>query len=71
MGAFQAGLDITETRGRYPRVATLPFDPTYKLMAAFTRTAGPGGAERVRCFVKGAAPATRASVNALRQVPAG
>ena len=35
--AHKAGLDIDATRERYPRVATLPFDPTYKLMAAFTR----------------------------------
>src|SRR4051812_4226164 len=51
--AHKAGLDIDGTRERYPRLATLPFDPTYKLMAAFT-DAGDG---TVRCFVKGAAPA--------------
>ena len=34
----KAGLDIDATRERYPRLATLPFDPTYKLMATFTRT---------------------------------
>ena len=33
----KAGLDIEATRARYPRLATLPFDPTYKLMAAFAR----------------------------------
>jgi Ca2+-transporting ATPase len=38
-------------------VATLPFDPTYKLMAAFTATTGAAGQPVVRCFVKGAAPA--------------
>ena len=43
--AHKAGLDLDATRERYPRVATLPFDPTYKLMAAFTgtRTARDGG----------------------------
>jgi P-type Ca2+ transporter type 2C len=50
--AHKAGLDVDATRERFPRLATLPFDPTYKLMAAFTHTA-----EGVRCFVKGAAPA--------------
>jgi Ca2+-transporting ATPase len=50
--AHKAGLDVEATRERFPRLATLPFDPTYKLMAAFTRTA-----DGVRCFVKGAAPA--------------
>ena len=32
----KAGLDIDATRERCPRLATLPFDPTYKLMATFT-----------------------------------
>jgi P-type Ca2+ transporter type 2C len=55
--AHKAGLDLDGTRGRYPRRATLPFDPTYKLMAVFTQTTDPDGKEIVRCFVKGAAPA--------------
>ena len=33
--AHKAGLDIDATRERLPRLATLPFDPTYKLMATF------------------------------------
>src|SRR6201987_5862660 len=53
--AYKAGLDIEETRRRPPRLATLAFDPTYKLMAAFTSDASDEG--KVRCFVKGAAPA--------------
>jgi P-type Ca2+ transporter type 2C len=55
--AHKAGLDVDGTRERYPRLATLPFDPTYKLMAAFTKTTGVSGSEVVRCYVKGAAPA--------------
>ena len=55
--AHKAGLDLDATRERYPRVATLPFDPTYKLMAAFTRVSDDQGKAIVRCFVKGAAPA--------------
>ena len=55
--AHKAGLDIDATRDRYPRLATLPFDPTYKLMAAFANTSDASGKEVVRCFVKGAAPA--------------
>src|SRR6476646_7500096 len=51
--AYKAGLDIEATRDRHPRLATLPFDPTYKLMATFTRLSEDG----VRCYVKGAAPA--------------
>jgi Ca2+-transporting ATPase len=53
----KAGLDIDETRDRYPRLATLPFDPIYKLMAAFTDARDVSGGKVVRCFVKGAAPA--------------
>ena len=55
--AHKAGLDIDATRERYSRVATLPFDPTYKLMAAFTKTSDASGPDVVRCYVKGAAPA--------------
>ena len=54
----KAGLDIQATQARYPRLATLPFDPTYKLMAVFCPAGdGPGAQQTVRCFVKGAAPA--------------
>ena len=55
--AFKAGLDVEATRGELPRLATLPFDPTYKLMATFNQTTDGSGNEVVRCFVKGAAPA--------------
>jgi Ca2+-transporting ATPase len=55
--AHKAGLDVEATRQRYPRAATLPFDPTYKLMAAFARISDASGRDVVRCFVKGAAPA--------------
>jgi Ca2+-transporting ATPase len=53
--AEKGGLDLTATRERYPRVAELPFDTAYKLMATFHRmTDDESGAEVVRCFVKGA-----------------
>ncbi|UGS38154.1 cation-translocating P-type ATPase [Capillimicrobium parvum] len=55
--AHKAGLDLEATRERYPRLATLPFDPTYKLMAVFAQASDASGADVVRCFVKGAAPA--------------
>jgi P-type Ca2+ transporter type 2C len=55
--AHKAGLDVEATHERLPRRATLPFDPTYKLMATFNTVTGPSGAPVVRCFVKGAAPA--------------
>jgi P-type Ca2+ transporter type 2C len=53
----KAALDIDGTRERLPRLATLPFDPTYKLMAAFCSATDASGRQVVRCFVKGAAPA--------------
>ena len=55
--AYKAGLDIDGTRERFPRRATLPFDPVYKLMAIFTDATNADGDKVVRCFVKGAAPA--------------
>jgi Ca2+-transporting ATPase len=55
--AYKAGLDIDDTREHLPRLATLPFDPTYKLMATFNSAVDASGKEVVRCFVKGAAPA--------------
>jgi P-type Ca2+ transporter type 2C len=55
--AYKAGLNIDATRDEHPRIATLPFDPTYKLMAAFTKATDASGNDVVRCYVKGAAPA--------------
>src|SRR5204863_374852 len=50
----KGGLDITQTRERYPRVAELPFDTAYKLMATFHRMTDEAGEDVIRCFVKGA-----------------
>ncbi|MFD9727421.1 cation-translocating P-type ATPase [Streptomyces sp. NPDC059072] len=58
--AHKAGLDIDGTREAFPRLATLPFDPTYKLMATFHSAVDASGRPVVRCFVKGAAPAVTA-----------
>ncbi len=55
--AHKAGLSVDATREKFPRLATLPFDPTYKLMATFNDTTDAEGKKVVRCFVKGAAPA--------------
>ena len=52
--AEKAGLDLTTTRERYPRVAELPFDTAYKLMATFHRMTDESGRDVIRCFVKGA-----------------
>ena len=42
----KAGLDIEASREKFPRLATLPFDPTYKLMATFNSATDSSGAER-------------------------
>jgi Ca2+-transporting ATPase len=51
--AAKGGLDVEETRRVYPRVAEVPFDAEYKLMATFHEMEHDGRAV-VRCFVKGA-----------------
>jgi len=56
----KAGLDIDATRDDLPRLATLPFDPRYKLMATFHTATDASGRSVMRCFVKGAAPAVMA-----------
>jgi Ca2+-transporting ATPase len=55
--AHKAGVFIDATREELPRLATLPFDPSYKLMATFNQAKDASGNDVVRCFVKGAAPA--------------
>jgi Ca2+-transporting ATPase len=52
--AEKGGLDAVETRQEYPRVAELPFDAAYKLMATFHRMQDDDGRAVVRAFVKGA-----------------
>ena len=53
----KARIDVEGTQAASPRLATLPFDPTYKLMAAFCDAKDAAGNPVVRVFVKGAAPA--------------
>ncbi len=53
----KADVDVEETRTRHPRLATLAFDPTYKLMATFHEMTSASGQAVIRCYVKGAAPA--------------
>ena len=50
----KGGLDAVATRETYPRVAELPFDAAYKLMATFHEMKDESGQDVVRCFVKGA-----------------
>src|SRR6476646_7525423 len=50
----KGGLDTASTREMYPRIAELPFDTAYKLMATFHQMKDESGKDVVRCFVKGA-----------------
>ena len=52
--AAKGGVDAAATREQYPRLAELPFDAAYKLMATFHRMIDAAGHEVVRCYVKGA-----------------
>ena len=40
----KGGMDIAASREKFPRLATLPFDPTYKLMATFNSVTDSSGA---------------------------
>jgi Ca2+-transporting ATPase len=52
--AAKGGIGAVSTRQAYPRVAELPFDAAYKLMATFHEMTDASGREVIRCFVKGA-----------------
>jgi Ca2+-transporting ATPase len=65
--AAKGGLDVEETRRTYPRVAEVPFDAEYKLMATFHAMTD-GGRDVVRCFVKGAPDVLLARSSSYRDV---
>jgi Ca2+-transporting ATPase len=69
--AAKGGIDAVSTRERYPRVAELPFDASYKLMATFHRMKGASGQEVIRCFVKGAPDQLLARAATVMDVDAG
>jgi P-type Ca2+ transporter type 2C len=52
--AEKGGLDAATTRQDYPRVAELPFDADYKMMATFHNMKDEQGKDVVRCLIKGA-----------------
>jgi Ca2+-transporting ATPase len=52
--AEKGGLAAVETREHFPRVAELPFDAEYKMMATFHRMPDESGKDVVRCLIKGA-----------------
>ena len=58
--AAKGGVDPALTRERYPRVATLPFDAAYKMMATFHRMTDDAGQGRHPLLRQGrAGPAPR------------
>jgi Ca2+-transporting ATPase len=65
--AAKGGLDVEETRRVYPRVAEVPFDSDYKLMATFHEMEH-DGRKVVRCFVKGAPDVLLARSSLIRNV---
>ena len=52
--AAKGGIDSVLTRQVHPRIAELPFDAEYKLMATFHKMTDESGKAVIRCFVKGA-----------------
>ncbi|MBO0729124.1 MAG: HAD-IC family P-type ATPase, partial [Acidimicrobiaceae bacterium] len=52
--AAKGGIDTVLTREAYPRIAVVPFDAEYKLMASFHRMTDESGRAVIRCFIKGA-----------------
>jgi Ca2+-transporting ATPase len=52
--AEKGGVDVNATRQQYPRVAEVPFDSAYKLMATFHKMTRPDGTPVVRAYIKGA-----------------
>ena len=65
--AAKGGIDVDETRRVYPRVAEVPFDSEYKLMATFHEMEN-DGRKVIRCFVKGAPDVLLARSSQIRDV---
>jgi len=69
--AAKGGIDAASTRERYPRIAELPFDAAYKLMATFHKMTDASGREVIRCFVKGAPDQLLARAATISDADAG
>ena len=65
--AAKGGIDVDETRRLHPRLAEVPFDSEYKLMATFHELED-DGRPVVRCFVKGAPDVLLARSSQIRDV---
>ncbi len=68
--AQKGGLMVRATREKYPRLAEVPFDSAYKLMATFHNMTNDQGQPVIRCYVKGAPDVLIARASALR-LPTG
>ena len=69
--AAKGGVDAVSTRQAYPRVAELPFDAAYKLMATFHAMVDDSGRPVIRCFVKGAPDELLARAATVHDADAG
>jgi Ca2+-transporting ATPase len=69
--AAKCGVDAVSTRQAYPRIAELPFDAAYKLMATFHRMTDDAGRAVVRCYVKGAPDQLLARAATVYEADAG
>ena len=69
--AAKGGIGAVSTRERYPRIAELPFDAAYKLMATFHKMTDTSGREVIRCFVKGAPDQLLARAATMSDADAG
>jgi Ca2+-transporting ATPase len=69
--AAKGSIDAVSTRERYPRIAELPFDAAYKLMATFHMMADASGRQVIRCFVKGAPDQLLARAATIADADAG
>jgi P-type Ca2+ transporter type 2C len=65
--AAKGGIDVDETRRLFPRVAEVPFDSEYKLMATFHEMES-DGRKVIRCLVKGAPDVLLARSSHIRDV---
>jgi P-type Ca2+ transporter type 2C len=69
--AAKGGIDAASTRREYPRLAEVPFDAEYKLMATFHEMTDESGTEVIRCYVKGAPDQLLARASAVLDPDAG
>jgi P-type Ca2+ transporter type 2C len=69
--AAKGGIDAASTRREYPRLAEVPFDAEYKLMATFHEMTDESGRAVIRCYVKGAPDQLLARASAVLDPDAG